>query len=125
MKIISELAYDWDSQARQYPEHGEAGISYFRGVLSPEEWVDCLLYRDANGKLIGILNYYPIDLPPEMAGNFTLRVKQSAKRQGVGTGLLEEAFRRWKIDPRQQTYTIEGMEFMKKFLRTHVVYVPI
>jgi GNAT superfamily N-acetyltransferase len=123
MKVIERLSFGWETQVSQYPTHGSPGISYFRGDLG-DKWVDCLLHRDDNGELAGILNYYSVDLPPENAGNFTLMVRPDAQRTGVATGLLREAFARWDIDPREQTYTQEGVEFMKKFLRTNVVFVP-
>ena len=47
--------YSWASQAMQYPDKGSPGIGYFAGEvgggLPP---VDCLLYRDDDGTVIGI-----------------------------------------------------------------------
>lgn len=99
----------FDSQASQYPRSGPPGVSYFKGEIDSERWVDCLLWRDASGKLEGILNHFPMDFPPyEEKGNVNVIVRSSSRRQGIGTKLMLEAFHRWNINLSQQTYTPDG-----------------
>lgn len=108
--------FSWDSQGKQYPATGEPGISYFRGDVSDTVWVDCLLYRDDDGTLRGVLNHYPVDNDFERAGNFNLFVQPSHYRQGIGTALVTEADLRWDIDFAQQRYTPNGASLVAKYL---------
>src|ERR1700722_12827312 len=62
--VLESTMLSWESQAPQYPASGPPGISYFRGEVSDTLFVNCLLYRDENGELVGILNHYPTDMPP-------------------------------------------------------------
>lgn len=103
----------WDSQVRQYPVRGEPGIGYFAGDVSHahpgKPPIHCLLYRDENGYVVGILNYYEVDYPPwEEAGNVNVFVKRQNRRQGIGTRLVDEAKHRWGISHRGQRYSAEG-----------------
>jgi hypothetical protein len=115
--LSSELLFSWNSQACQYPAEGPAGVSYFRGNVSEVLWVDCLLYRNEAGQLLGILNHYPLDWPPfEKAGNINIWVCPEHLQQGIGTALLTEAFRRWPINLLQQRYTVAGLQFVRRFV---------
>lgn len=105
---LHEPALSWESQARQYPETGPAGFSYFPGETEAGT-VDCLLYRDISGTLLGILNYYPMDFPPwEKAGNVNMWVMPSRQRQGIGSALWKEACNRWDIALEGQRFTVAG-----------------
>ena len=116
-------AYSWQSQARQYAYRVKdaAGIHLERHHLG--EWpnwtqIDCLLYRDEDGLLIGILNYYcDSNNPEEQQGNANIWVKPDRQRQGIGTALLREAMRRWDIDLNQQKYTTQGVLFVDGLLK--------
>jgi GNAT superfamily N-acetyltransferase len=117
VSVSSDLVYAWATQAPQYPPDGPPGISYFRGDVSPDVWVDCLLWRDEDGTLRGILNRYPTDIPPwEAQGNFNLWVDPDWHRQGIGTALITEADRRWSLDFEQQRYTLEGAALVARYL---------
>ena len=94
--VSDEQMYTWESQALQYPQTGPQGISYFRGELNAELHVDCLLYRDEAGELVGILNRYPTAFPPhEREGDQNIWVRPDRRRQGIGTALSREATIRW------------------------------
>ena len=94
--VSDEQMYTWESQASQYPPTGPPGVSYFRGELSKELYVDCLLSRDETGALVGILNRYPTDFPPhEREGDANVWVRPDRRRQGIGSALLSEASFRW------------------------------
>jgi GNAT superfamily N-acetyltransferase len=100
--------YSWASQARQYPALGRPGISWLGGE-TPHGTVDCLLWRDPNRRLRGILNHYPFDVPGlEVAGNVNLWVHPQWQRQGIGSALVREAQRRWSVDLSRQRYTTAG-----------------
>lgn len=107
--------YSWESQERQYPETGPAGFDYRRESAAGHP-VDCLLWRDEDGFLLGILNHYPEDVPPwESAGNVNVWIHPDRQREGIGTRLLREAETRWgPIDWEQQRYTRAGLELVKK-----------
>jgi len=120
LKVTILTAYSWESQAVQYPPKGKAGIDYFKGVVDSRVYVDCLLYRNEEGDLIGILNHYPMDVPPfEIKGNFGIWIKPENQRQGIATKLLQEALNRYDdITIEQQKYTPEGLKFITNFLKT-------
>lgn len=108
----------WESQVNQYPQFAEPGIGYFAGEVGRAKPVDCLLWRDVTGRVRGILNHYPIDMPPwERAGNINLWVHPDWQRQGIGTALLTEAATRWgPFDPEQQQYTEAGEAFARHLI---------
>lgn len=117
LKVIAAPVFSWASQHPQYPDPGEPGIQYFAG---PTEFgvVDCLLYYDGDGMLRGILNHYNFDDTDalEQSGNINIFVDPTCKRQGIGTKLLDEAKRRYGFNVEQQTYTLEGVHFITKWL---------
>ncbi|GAA1961668.1 GNAT family N-acetyltransferase [Amycolatopsis minnesotensis] len=118
-RILREtVAFSWPSQAGQYPADGPCGVSYFRGDVSPGSYVDCLLYRDKKGVVVGILNRYPKDFPPyEKAGNINIFVRPDMLRQGIATMLLREALTRWHVNFEQQQCTPSGAAFLDAFIR--------
>lgn len=119
--------FSWRSQASQYAYRDTPGLSCERhsvGALGALTIVDCLLWRDADGLLRGILNHYPdgaLRYPDratvEEPGNITIWVDPQRQRQGIATTLLREAMRRWKIDFDQQRYTPAGLALIEKFKR--------
>lgn len=99
----------WAQQVKQYPAKGTAGISYFKGELDSDRHVDCLLYRDAKGKLVGVLNHYPFDMPPyEFKGNVNVMVSPKHQGAGIGKALLKDAMKRWGVNLSQQNWTPSG-----------------
>lgn len=116
------VALSWKSQVGQYPERGEPGISYFAGRQDTDgreypEPIHCLCWRDEEGILRGVLNYYAVDYPPwEVAGNVNVFVEPSWKHQGIGAALVSEAHRRWGINWTQQRYTREGLELAMRMI---------
>lgn len=115
---IPTFRENWISeQLAQYPA-GARGISYFRGDVNQECWVDCLLYRDAGGAVVGVFNYFSVDIPPyEQKGNFNILVASDWRRNGIATALLNEAVKRWNISFVQQRCTPDGAAFLTA--RTH------
>lgn len=111
------------SQRVQYATLGPAGFSHERHTLTgrgPHAIVDCLLWRDADGALGGILNHYPNDIPPlQQAGSFLVLVDPTRLRQGIGTRLLAEADRRWHLDLDAQEYTQAGLALADAYDRHH------
>jgi len=117
--------YSWEGQAAQYPPTGVPGISYFAGEVPNGKPVNCLLYRDEHGELVGILNHYDdtywsggiLPYILEVPGNVNMWVKPSERRKGIGTALLEEAERRYgPLELHQQRYTEAGAAFVKALL---------
>lgn len=135
IEVIPTSAFDWTSQANQYREQGEPGIHLERrcvdidsgaevcdvdpALAGPRITVtDCLLYRDGDGTLIGILNHYDGRSPLERKGGINIWVRPDRQRQGVGTALVLEALRRWDdILPESQRYTEAGLAFLKSLIR--------
>jgi GNAT superfamily N-acetyltransferase len=129
---------DWKSQVRQYDKVGAPGLTYEehvvnvgtgpiitergigRGTYSMS--IDCLLWRNNKGHLVGILNHYPVDCRDidgrllERAGNVNLWVRPDRYRRGIGTRLLAEANRRWPIDWTRQSYTASGRALIARYL---------
>jgi len=101
----------WDQQVGQYPRKGPPGLSYFRGEMGgPDDWyVDCLLWRDKKGKLLGVVNHYPVDMPPhELKGNINVMVDPAHQGEGIGKTLLKAAIKRWDVNLDQQNWTPKG-----------------
>ena len=110
--------YTWESQVVQYPVMGDPGISYFRGDVSPGVHVDCLLYRDESGTVVGIANYFPMDIPPyEKAGNWALFVRPDRRGEGIGTALMVEGMARWDYREDHITFTEGGAALVNKARR--------
>ena len=112
------------SQAKQYPDDGPPGISYFKGVVDDSTWVDCLLYRDDSGKVIGILNHYPFALVDpddprivERRGNINIFIDPKHQGKGIATKLVDEAVSRYNVDLRRQRYSEEGANFINRYIR--------
>ena len=130
--IRDDRMHSWESQAAQYPEIGPPGISHYREELIGGIFVDCLLYRDEQGELVGILNHYPDAIPPyERAGDQTMWVRPANRRQGIGSALARDAFFRWgaslnydfsKLSETGSKFT-QGVED-KRVIVQHVLPVP-
>lgn len=135
IEVIPASAFDWTSQANQYPEKGEPGIRLERrcvdvdtgaevvvvdpALAGPRITVtDCLLYRDEDGTLVGILNHYDGRGPLERKGGINIWVRPDRQRRGIGTALVLEALRRWDdMLPENQRYTEAGVAFLKSLIR--------
>ena len=108
----------WSQQVGQYPPKGPPGISYFKGVVDADIHVDCLLYRDKRGKLIGVLNHYAFDMPPyESKGNINVMVDPEHQGEGIGKLLLKEAMKRWDVNLAQQHWTPSGDKLRQSIQR--------
>lgn len=127
MNIIPTMHYTWESQACQYPPTGDPGITLLNVTLnkgkSGETVVACLLSRDGDGKLIGILNRYYENNPHQAPNTGNLWVNPNNQHQGVATGLLKEAARLWfgegTLD--EQTFTREGWSWVESLMRKGVI----
>jgi GNAT superfamily N-acetyltransferase len=107
-------------EARLYPPHGEPGITYFEDRVGGIFTVDCLLYRDTAGELVGLFEHYPLGLPPfEREKAIALHVRPDHQRQGVATRLLEEALRRWPLDLDHQAWRGAGRLFYTTWKARH------
>ena len=120
VSIPQEAMYSWDSQAVQYAEVGkEFGTPFSIVLFVPvgPDIIHCLLHYDETGKLDGILNHYPNDIPPwEDAGNFNVWVRPDSFRAGIGKALVAEADRLWNLDFTQQRYTVSGAKLVASYL---------
>lgn len=99
-------------QFKQYPQGGPAGLSYFKGEINSELYVDCLLFRKG-GELVGVLNHYPKDMGPERKGNVLLLVHPKHRGRGIGKTLWKEAQKRWGVKAKGQDTTPEGAAFLR------------
>jgi GNAT superfamily N-acetyltransferase len=125
-QTIPGPAFSWESQVKQYPELGAPGIGYFKGDVSdtfPGKWVDCLLFRDPNGQLVGILNHYPFDFPLEDKGSVNIWVHPRMTRRGIGTQLWDEAVKKWQVSLDKQRFTEAGAKFANALAR-RVCLIP-
>jgi GNAT superfamily N-acetyltransferase len=121
---FAEPAFGWESQAAQWLHHGEPGISFERhsvGTYPHLHIVDCLLYRDEEGLLVGLLYHYCDDSRYEEAGNVNIMVKPENQRRGIGTALLVDAMARWNIDLSAQNLTLAGAFFLRHLSEKGIV----
>ena len=126
--LIIPPAFSWESQACQYAKYGSPGLTLEQHAVNAkaeevavgdpdtEMLIDCLLMRDVDGFLIGILNHYTGENEYEKTGNVNVWVRPDRQRRGVATRLLREAFDRWQVDWRTQRYTEDGLAMLKKLL---------
>jgi ribosomal protein S18 acetylase RimI-like enzyme len=49
------------------------------------------------------------------AGEFNIAVQKEFRRRGIGTALLKEAIRRFKVDLEKQEYTRNGAALANRF----------
>ena len=123
-----EPVYSFESQECQYPKTGVPGISYFKcedASLIAKGWhIDALLYRDKDGKILGILNHYPQNMPAEYPngpserkGYINIFVNPKTKKSGIGTALVHEAIRRYDVDLNRLRWSSEGAPFINAFVR--------
>lgn len=127
---IVELPYTWRSQERQFPKVGPPGIGYAREEAANGKPVDCFVYRNRKGHVIGILYHYPEDsyetgfggaVPRgallERAGNINVMVRPDRQRRGIATKLVRAAMVHGiPLRPEQQVYTPAGAELMRHVL---------
>ena len=113
--------WPFNGQASQFDKKGPPGLSYFRGEggdsLKKGQWVDCLLWRDDNGILKGIVYHYPQNMALEKKGNMNVFISPDSKRQGIASILVAEAIKRYNVDLRRQRYSEEGAAFINNFVR--------
>lgn len=103
--------FDWESQAKQYARQGEPGIHLEKHNVRTANTlsvVDCLLSRDKQGHLVGILNHYNEDNPWERPGAMNVWVEPSHRRQGIATDLLRQANELWHLTNEHLSYTPDG-----------------
>lgn len=96
--LNAELFTTWEAQAGQFPPHGLPGITMQHLTIGPPDnqtVVDCLLYRDDDGLLVGILAHYNENNPLQLPDSVNLLVKPDYQRQGVGKALAREATTIW------------------------------
>jgi GNAT superfamily N-acetyltransferase len=80
--------------------------------------IDCLLWRDDDGILRGIVNHYPVDYPPyEKAGNVNIWVDPTCRRTGIASQLWAEAVKRWNVRFQEQRFTQDGVAFARAVRR--------
>jgi GNAT superfamily N-acetyltransferase len=106
----------WEKLSREYPQSGPPGISYFRGVREDGYQVNCLLYRDEEGRLIGFLNHFPSDIPLlEERGHGNVMVHPDHRREGIGRKLMLEFLRRgWEGNAQGYRTTPEGAALIRE-----------
>lgn len=128
MKIIPEMNYTWESQAVQYPATGEPGITvetYALGTGEHASKVDCLLYRDDDGQLIGILNRYYENNPHQAPDTGNLWVKPDCHHNGVATALLRKAAELYPEKAQgwvdNQTFTHAGVAWIESLVRKGII----
>jgi GNAT superfamily N-acetyltransferase len=112
--------HSWESQVGQYPVDGPPGVSYLAGPVPGALPVDCFLWRDPDGALRGIANYYPQDYELQPRGSVNLWVQPGHTGRGIATALML-ALRdlRPEVDRQQQQYTEAGARFVMSFLQRH------
>lgn len=119
--IPDAMMLSWVSQAIQYPAYSaNPGISHERLPLREgvdERMIDCVLFYDTSGHLVGILNHYPADVDPwEKKGNVNLWVHPQFTHRGIGTRLVEFADKKWGINWQQQRFSPSGAGLARNYL---------
>lgn len=100
--------------------NGESGYTHIKLDFSDGAYLDRIFYRDATGRLLGFIQYFQEDNWGEKTADLRLLVNPKYWRQGIGTKLLEEAFRIWPIDIMAQTYNPCELKFLFRYLNSHL-----
>lgn len=124
--IPAHAMFTWESQAVQHPLTGVPHSLVYRrcedGTFPAGQWIDALLHYDDVGALDAILYHYPFEFFEqdgtrlENRGNTNIWVRPDRRRKGIGSHLVREAVRRWKIVLRNQRYTTDGAGFVNGFM---------
>ena len=139
VEVSMAPAFSWRSQAQQYDEQGQRGIQLeshwvegsierfpdqepggaeYLNSLPNVSRVDCLLYRDNDGTLSGILNHYDGKNPLEKLDAVNIWVRPDRQRQGIATVLLRDAKRRWPgVTAEKQRYTQDGIKLLAALIK--------
>lgn len=114
--IESDRMGQWENVAAEYPKFGPEGISYYRGVRADGYQVNCLLYRDGDGHLLGVLAHFPETIPNlERAGHGNMWVHPDHRREGVARELVLEFVRRgWHGEYKDFRVTPEGAALLRE-----------
>ena len=117
-------AFDWQSQAVQYPRLGVPGtvleqhwvdtrtgqeVQQPVGTPSHITRIDCLLHREPDGSLSGILNHYNENCPLEQSGAVNIWVRPDRQRSGIATSLVMAANALWSLRVDDQRCTVDGV----------------
>lgn len=106
----------WDKNTRKIEPTGPSGFS----VLNVRSGVLTLVYRDEEGILKGLLNYYPNGIfARNKPGEVELLVHPDARRQGIGMKVLKEGIRLWDIQARKQRYNPASAGLTEAWLKEH------
>jgi len=108
----------WKEKKSLFGVNGNPGITYQKTV-SRKENVEHLIYRDVYGNLLAFLQYRGEHASKEKRGDLNLRVHSDFWRKGIGSLLLEEAYKHWPVDLNAQEYTIFGIKFINSFRNSH------
>jgi GNAT superfamily N-acetyltransferase len=113
------IEYSFEEMAPHHAVHGRPGLGQER--LTWWVWViDCLLYRDDKGALVGILYHYVKPEAPDerewapYPGCVDVWVKPNCQRRGIGAKLLLEAVLRFGVNLSKQRYTPAGWRMAKR-----------
>lgn len=88
-------------------------VSHVVGTLGGGVGVESLLFRDADGVLIGHLT--------NLDGNVRVAVHPDHLREGIGTALVREALHRWELDLDSQNLTPAAIPFVDGLIRKGIL----
>ncbi len=97
----------WESQSTQYAPTGKPGIHLEQHTVG-NTVIDCLLFRNEDGELVGILNHYNENNHWQKPGSCNLWVHPDHQRQGIASALLRDAWHRWQLSYEHQNWSEEG-----------------
>ncbi|HET6963743.1 MAG TPA: GNAT family N-acetyltransferase [Acidimicrobiales bacterium] len=111
--------YSWESQVSQYPATGPAGTGAMRVTFQGGTWVNCILHRGDDGGLLGILNHYPVDIPPyERANSLNVWVRPDHRGRGIATAMVLAALEHgWAVDLEEVAVTGPGLALTRSVAR--------
>ena len=113
---IPGLNFTFDSQARQFPAAGPAGLTYEHVTASDSTPVDVILHREPDGLLTGIAYHYPVNCTLQAAGSANLVVHPDYQRAGIGLILLTALIDRHNLDLTAQQWTTAGAHLLNRYL---------
>lgn len=123
------MVVNFDHMAQDYPLKGSPGITHQSELKIVDYFgesviglISTSIMRDGNGDIIAVLRHFPAGLrfqskeATKAPGEFSIYVRPTSRRRGVGLELLAAANELWSIDFWCQEYTKEGRELVLKYL---------
>ena len=103
----------WRHHVKCLPYLGEVGISEYTDEIS-----EIMIYRDNDGLVKGVLQFFTENFAEERKGNLNIMVDPEHCKKRIGMKLLLLAAEKFDVNFEQQKYTPSGYKLLSKYNRS-------